>query len=76
MNKMNRDKELKKEIILWLFENENVWQRVNACTENFRDYIYDKNGNYLIGGENVADFIRQADNLLYREKETPIIKIS
>ena len=73
---MNRDKELKKEIILWLFENENVWQRVNACTENFRDYIYDKNGNYLIGGENVADFIRQADNLLYREKETPIIKIS
>lgn len=63
---MNRDKELKKEIILWLFENENIWQRVNACVENFRDYIYDKNGNYLIGGENVADFIKQTDELLYK----------
>lgn len=26
-------KELKAAILNWLFENENEWQRVNACTE-------------------------------------------
>lgn len=26
-------KELKQAIINWLLENENQWQRVNACTE-------------------------------------------
>lgn len=59
-------KELKKAILLWLLENENKWQRVNACTENFREYIYDRNGNFLIGGEAVAEFIRAADKLIYR----------
>lgn len=58
-------KELKAAIIKWLLENENQWQRVNACTEAFREYIYNKNGNYLIGGESVAEFIRAADKLIY-----------
>lgn len=58
-------KELKQAIINWLLKNENQWQRVNACTEAFREYIYDKNGNYLIGGETVAEFIRAADKLIY-----------
>ena len=58
-------KELKKAIILWLLDHENEWQRVNACREEFRSYIYNADGNYLIGGEEVANFISQADKLLY-----------
>lgn len=65
---MGRDKELKKQIILWLLENENTWQRVKACVEEYRNYIYDKNGNYLIGGKNVYNFIINADKLLYRNE--------
>lgn len=58
-------KELKQAIINWLFENENKWQRTAACREVFRAYIYDADGNYLIGGENVSNFISAADKLIY-----------
>lgn len=60
------NKELKKEIIDYLYENENLWQRVNVCREEFKEYIYDRNGNYLIGGEMVSNFIELADKLLYK----------
>ena len=60
------DKELKKEIIDYLYENENLWQRVNVCREEFKEYIYNRNGNYLIGGEVVSNFIELADKLLYK----------
>lgn len=66
---MNRDKQLKYEIINWLFENENEWQRVNHCHDAFREYIYNKDGNYLIGGENVSKFIEDADKLIYGKEE-------
>ena len=59
-------KELKKEIIKWLLENENKWQRLNSCKEEFRNYIYDDKGNYLIGGEDVSSFIKEADDLIYK----------
>jgi hypothetical protein len=59
-------KELKKEIINWLLDNENIWQRTNACHEAFRPYIYDSEGNYLIGGEVVSQFIRDAEKLLFK----------
>lgn len=59
------NKELKKAIVSWLLDNENAWQRTNACTDHFRAYIYDDTGNYLIGGEVVADFIRKAEALLF-----------
>lgn len=58
-------KELKKEIIKWLLENENQWQRLNSCKEEFRNYIYDDEGSFLIGGEDVYSFIRKANNLIY-----------
>ena len=64
---MNRDLELKKEIINWLIENKNVWQRVNECSEHFKNYIYNEDGNYLIGGKEVMEFIKKADILLFRE---------
>lgn len=59
-------KELKKAIFDWLYENENRWSRINACVDEFRAYIYDSSGNYLIGGKAVGDFISSADELLYR----------
>lgn len=59
-------KELKKAIITWLLENENKWQRLNSCTKQFRNYIYDDGGNYLIGGEDVSNFIDKADDLIYK----------
>lgn len=61
-------KELKRVILMWLLDHENEWQRTNACHEAFRPYIYNMEGNYLIGGEEVADFISQADKLLYGKR--------
>lgn len=58
-------KELKKAIIDWLYENENKWQRVNSCTWEFTEYIYNDKGGYLIGGKEVANFIKNAEKLLY-----------
>ena len=58
-------KELKKAIFMWLLENENQWQRINKCVENFRLYIYDDKGNYLIGGEDAYGFILEAERLIY-----------
>jgi len=60
------NKELKKEIIDYLYENENLWQRANKCREEFKEYIYNKDGNYLIGGEMVSNFIEHAEKLLYK----------
>lgn len=60
-----RTLELKKAIIDWLFNNKNEWQRINACTEYFRPYIYNADGNYLIGGEEVSEFITNANKLIY-----------
>jgi len=60
------NKELKKEIFDYLYENETLWQRVNICREEFKEYIYDRNGNYLIAGEIVSNFIELADKLLYK----------
>ncbi len=59
------NKELKKEILKWLLENENHWQRENACRKIFRAYVYDSDGNYLIGGKVISDFISEADKLIY-----------
>ena len=58
-------KELKAEILKWLLEHENEWQRVNACRVAFKQYIFNADGNYLIGGQTVSEFITEADKLLY-----------
>lgn len=58
-------KELKAEILKWLLEHENEWQRVNACREAFKQYIFNVDGDYLIGGQTVSEFITEADKLLY-----------
>ena len=56
--------ELKKAIVNFIFENLNNFQINNATTHKFRPYIYDSNGEYLIGGEEVSNFIIEAINLL------------
>lgn len=58
-------KELKAEILKWLLEHENEWQRVNACRKAFRQYVFNADGNYIIGGQTVSEFIIEADKLLY-----------
>lgn len=57
-------KELKQAICNFIFDNENEFQIINATVENFRNYIYDDKGEFLIGGENVLIFIRAAIKLL------------
>ena len=60
-----RAMELKKAIINWLFDNKSTWQRTSVCREYCRPYIYNADGNYLIGGEEISDFIIKADKLIY-----------
>lgn len=57
-------KELKQAIINFIFKNEKVFQLKNTTANEFREYIYDSKGNYLIGGEDVANFIDKAIDLL------------
>lgn len=56
--------ELKKSIINFILHNEKDFQIVNSTNQAFREYIYNKDGNYLIGGEDVAMFIKDAIKLL------------
>ena len=58
------NKQLKQEIINFIFENEKVFQLQSITIGNFKEYIYNSQGNYLIGGEEVAEFIGKAVKLL------------
>ena len=58
-------KELKKEIAYWLFDNENTFSRLSHAHAEFTAYIYKKDGIYLIGGEEVSNFIKDLDKLIY-----------
>lgn len=66
---MNKDLELMESILIWLLRNKNLFNRVNHCIDEYRNYIYDDNGSYLIGGEEVVNFIEKADKLLFSNKE-------
>jgi hypothetical protein len=56
--------ELKKQITIYVFDNINNFQLNNATTENFREYIYNSQGNYLIGGKEVSEFITNFINII------------
>lgn len=56
--------EFKKAVVDWICEHANEFQLINACVEAFSDYIYDKNGNVLIGGAARLLFIEDACRLL------------
>jgi hypothetical protein len=56
--------ELKKAIIDYIFENYNVFNLNNQTTKQFEEYIYNRKGDYLIGGVEVIDFIDNAIRLI------------
>ncbi len=58
------NKELKKAIINHIFDNATEFQLPNNTTDKFRNYIYDGDGEYLIGGKEVKEFINAAIKLL------------
>lgn len=51
------NKELRDAIIKVVQENKDEFQIVNYTKGIFKNYIYDQDGNYLIGGQEVAQFI-------------------
>ena len=64
MKKSTINRELIRNIMLWIIENEEDVQIKNNCVNNFKDYIYNKDGNYLIDGEQMANFIYEQIDLL------------
>ncbi len=48
---------LKDLIIKYIQTNNGTFQLHNDTVNEFRDYIYDSKGEYLIGGERVSKFI-------------------
>ena len=56
--------ELKQDILKYIFDNKDEYQLTNATIDNFREYIYNAKGEYLIGGELIAEFITKAINLI------------
>lgn len=56
--------ELKKAIMDFIFEKEKEFQINNVVIKKFRPYIYDTDGNYLIGGKDVSEFIDNAIKLI------------
>ena len=56
--------ELKKAIINFIFANYKAFNLTNLTVDRFRDYIYTKEGEYLIGGEDVYKFIKNAEILI------------
>lgn len=56
--------ELKKVIVNFIFDNITNFQITNTTVYMFRAYIYDADGNYLIGGEEVKNFICDAVKLI------------
>lgn len=55
--------ELKKAIIDYIIENKDIWNRLNHTTTHFYEYIFDKNGEFLIGGEEIYNRIKKANEL-------------
>lgn len=55
--------QLKDKIIKYVQKNSTEFQLVHSTVHHFRAYIYDSYGNYLIDGEEVANFIKDFINL-------------
>ena len=51
-------------IFNYLIDNRSEFNLHNATTSHFRAYIYDDQGEHLIGGEQVSDFISDAIKLI------------
>jgi len=49
--------ELKKAIFSFMCDHQKEFQLVNFTIDEFRPYIYNSEGNFLIGGQTVYEFI-------------------
>ena len=56
--------QLMQAIFNYLIDNRNEFNLHNATTKQFKSYIYDERGEYLIGGEQVSEFISDAIKLI------------
>ena len=56
--------ELKKQIVIFILENTKEFQINSATKAKFGPYIYDIQGDYLIGGKDVSEFISKAIELI------------
>ena len=56
--------QLMQAIFNYLIDNRNEFNLHNVTIEQFKPYIYDDTGNYLIGGEQVSQFISDAIKLI------------
>ena len=61
---MEMNIELKQAIVNYIFKNIDDFQIINSTIDQFKNYIYDKEGEYLIGGGDIAKFIEDANNLI------------
>lgn len=48
----------------FIADNHNEFQLLNATTRQFREYIFDKEGEYLIGGKQVSSYIIKQTKLM------------
>lgn len=55
---------LKRAIITWVLDNLDEFQIHNAAVRQFTPYIFDSHGRYLIGGEDVLEFITRSIDLI------------
>ena len=60
--------ELKKVIINFILDNQTEFQLYSATKKEFREYIYNSKGDYLIGGNDVSTFIDEAIILITKYK--------
>ncbi len=58
------NKELKKAIFIYLCDNLSEFQIIQKAREEFRPYIFASKGDYLIGGKEVLEFIRDTEKLI------------
>lgn len=56
--------ELKKAIFYYLVEHKDTRNRLNFVKEHFKEYIYNSEGNYLIWGKEISEFIKELDKLI------------
>lgn len=60
---------LMKRIFNYVVDNRNDFQVLNAAVSEFRAYIFDDQGEYLIGGEQVHTFIQDSLTLMHKGAE-------
>ena len=61
--------QLMQAIFNYLIDNRNEFNLHNATTARFKPYIYDDQGEHLIGGEQVSQFISDAIKLINKGAE-------